>query len=342
MKINNLKINSTNMKSFLATNFILFVFVSSVAWAQELTTSINKNSSTSADVASASKKNQQVVRITGVRFAYPLVQKWIDDFNKQYPDVQVIIESRASADPSQYDVLIEAYEHPEETKKSREYAYIGRYAILPVANNRSGIAKIYTDKGLNKDLIVQLFFHDIYADKENQKEIKVPFTVYTRMQKAGVPITFSKYFGYQQNDVKGKGIAGADEHILKALLRDTTGISYLPLSLIYDRDTKKTFEGISVLPVDLNGNGKVNDEEKFYSDLTTVIQRFEQASPKELNNVPIEYLHFSVDKNNTNAHAITFIKWVIDNGQKDLSDFGYLKPEQQKGESELFALKPIK
>ena len=28
------------------------------------------------------KKNQKYVVITGVRFAYPLVQKWIDDYNK--------------------------------------------------------------------------------------------------------------------------------------------------------------------------------------------------------------------------------------------------------------------
>jgi ABC-type phosphate transport system substrate-binding protein len=328
------------MKSFIAIKFIILLLSSSSAWSQSEFTASTKDVTASTLESSAKlKKNQQVVRITGVRFAYPLLQKWIDDFNKEYPDVQVIIEARASADPSQYDILFEAYEHPEDIKKNREYAYVGRYAVLPVANARSGLAKVYSDKGLDKDLIIQLFFHDIYADKEKQEEIKAPFTVYTRLQKAGAPITFSKYFGFEQKDVKGKGIAGADEHILKALLRDSTALSYLPLSLIYDRETKKPVEGISVLPVDLNGNGKVNDEEKFYDGLTAVVQRFEQSSSKDLNNVPIEYLHFSVDKNGANNDAITFIKWVMDNGQKDLADFGYLKPEPQKGKSELFASK---
>ena len=291
------------------------------------------------------KKNQQVVRITGVRFAYPLVQQWIDDFNKDYPDVQVIIESRGSTDPSQYEILIEAYEHLDEFKKSREYAYVGRYAILPVANSRSGIAKLYLDKGLDKDLISQLFFHDIYADKEKQEDIKAPFTIYTRLQKAGATITFANYFGYEQKDIQGKAIAGADEHILKALLRDSTAVSYLPLSLIYDRSTKQPVEGISVLPVDLNGNGKVSDEEKFYNDLPAVVQRLQSSAPKDLNNVPIGYLHFSVDKKSATTHAVTFIKWVIENGQKNLSDFGYLKPEPEKlekGKSELFASTRIK
>lgn len=327
------------MKSYFALHLILFVLASSTLFGQELTVTTNKSAEYSVENPTVpSSGNQQAIRITGVRFAYPLVQKWIDDFNKEYPDIQIIIESRGSSDPSQYEILIEAYEHDDDFKKEREYAYIARYAVLPVANSKSEFAKFYGNKGLDKDLIVQLFFHDIYADKEKQKEVKAPFTIYTRLQKAGAPITFTSHYGYEQKDVKGKAIAGADEHILKALLRDTTGVSYLPLSLIFDVESKKPVEGITVLPVDLNANGKVNDEEKFYTDLGTVTHRFDEASPKDLNNVPIEYLHFSVDKKNASADAITFIKWVIANGQKDLSNFGYLKPEPQKLANDKFEL----
>jgi ABC-type phosphate transport system substrate-binding protein len=287
------------------------------------------------------KKPQQIVKITGVRFAYPLVQQWIDDFNKEYPDVQIIIESRGSTDPSQYDILIEAYEHQEDFKKQREYAYVGRYSVLPVTNSRSGLAKVYGDKGLDKELITQLFFHDIYADKEKQKIIKEPYTVYSRLQKAGAPITFANYFGYEQKDIKGKAIAGADEHILKAVLRDSTALSYLPVSLIYDRETGKPIEGISVLPVDLNGNGKVNDEEKIYADLSTVVARLQDISPEDLKNVPVGHLHFSVDKNTSNTDAVNFIKWVVANGLASLNSFGYLQPER-KDMSELFASQRFK
>src|SRR5688572_8190759 len=152
------------MKSRIILMLILSVSALPVAFAQEqLIAAASGNFIASSTTDLPKKNNQQIVRVTGVRFAYPLVQKWIDDFNKEYPDIQVIIEARASADPSQYEVLIEAYEHAEEVKKDREYAYIGRYAVLPVSNSKSALAKIYADKGLDKDLIVQLFFHDIYA-----------------------------------------------------------------------------------------------------------------------------------------------------------------------------------
>lgn len=215
-------------------------------------------------------------------------------------------------------------------KKSRDYVYMARYAILPVANSHSEFSKVYSAKGLNQDLIKQLFFHDIFSDKKEQSIIKAPYTVYTRLQKAGAPITFSKHFGYQQKDIQGKSIAGADEHLLKALLRDSTGLSYLPLNLLYDQKTGKLLEGITILPVDLNGNGKVSDDEKFYNDLSIVIQRLEEKSQKEISNVPMEYLNFSVDKNDSNPEAISFLKWVIQNGEKDLHAFGFLKPESSR------------
>jgi phosphate transport system substrate-binding protein len=282
------------------------------------------------------KKNQKYVVITGVRFAYPLVQKWIDDYNKENPDVQIIIESRGSADPAKYDILIEAYDKDVELLQGREYVYIARYAVLPVANDKSEFAKTYADKGLNRELINQLYFHDIFADKEKQKEIKTPYTIYTRLQKAGAPVTFAKYFGHEHKEIVGKSIAGSDEHLLKAVLRDSTSVSYLPLTLAYDHASKKPVEGLSILPVDLNGNGKVNDDEKFYGDLNSVIQQLEDKPLKEINNIPVEYIHMSVDRTNGSPEAISFLRWIIQNGQDDLHEFGYLKPEANRFEADKF------
>jgi phosphate transport system substrate-binding protein len=322
---------------YLLHSLILVLIAVAHSWSQHGPTASIKEAFPLSDITpDAIESNQQAVRITGVRFTYPLVQQWIDEFNKQFPDIQVIIESRGSSDPSQYDILIEAYEQAEEIKDNREYVYVARYAILPVANGNSEFAKKYSEKGLSKDLIVQLFFHDIYADKENQKEVKDPYTIYTRLQKAGVPITFSNYFGYEQKDVKGKAIAGADEHLLRAVLRDSTGVSYLPLSLIYDEKTKKVKEGITVLPVDLNGNDRVNEEEKFYDNLSEVLERLDNTTSKQIKNVPTEHLHFSVDKKGVSADAITFLRWVVRNGEKSLHDFGYLKPEPQKRDNPKF------
>jgi len=283
------------------------------------------------------RAEQNVVVITGNRFSYPLIQKWIDDYNKTNPNVQIIIESRGTTDPAQYDILVEAYEQDEAIKDTREYVYVARYAILPVANSKSAFARFYADKGLDTDLINQIFFHDLFADREKQKPIKFPFTIYTRLQKAGAPIVFAKYFKHQQKDIKGTAIAGADEHLLKALLRDSIGVSYLPLSLIYDPQTRKPIEGLKVLPVDLNDNGKVNDEEKFYSDLDKVIAKLESSDPGDRKNVPVGFLHLSVDKKHASPEAVEFLKWVNEHAQEYLHELGYLTREAKHIENDKFA-----
>lgn len=300
----------------------------------DFTTSSGKPDKENLNPTPAERRQNNVVAVTGVRFAYPIVQKWIDDYNVAYPDVQIIIESRGTNDPAGYDILIEAYEPEAEAKKSRDYVYIARYAILPIANSSSAFSKVYSARGLNQKLIKQLFFHDVFADKKESVLVKEPYTVYTRLQKAGAPIIFSKYFGYQQKDIKGKSIAGSDEHLLKAVLRDSFALSYLPLNLLFDHSTLKPVEGVTILPVDLNGNGKVSEDEKFYNDLPVIIQRLEESDPAEIINVPVEYLNFSVPRDNPHPEATAFLRWIIEHGQPDLHAFGFLKPEKARLENE--------
>lgn len=287
-------------------------------------------------LAQSQEKQPKVVRMTGVRFAYPLIEQWIEAYGKVRPDVQVVIEWRGTTDPSQYDILVEAYEQGEEVQKNREYAYIGRYAILPVATSTSEFSRVYGTKGLTKSNIRQVFFNDIFADNGREPRITLPFTPYTRLQKAGSPIVFANYFKYEQKDIAGKGIAGSDEHLLKAVLRDTAGVTFLPTPLIYVKETGLPVAGLTVLPVDLNGNDRVSDDEKFYATRTSAIETLSAKAPKEINNLPIEYIHLSVDKTNPNVEALSFIRWIIDNGLSDLKQFGFLSPEPSRLQREKF------
>ncbi|KAA6436977.1 hypothetical protein FEM33_19845 [Dyadobacter flavalbus] len=277
----------------------------------------------------AQESSQNKVVVTGVRFAYPLLEKWIKGYSAENPQAQVIIETRTITDPEKYDVLIEAYDQERIVKENREVISIGRYALLPVANSKSEFAKEYAEKGLNEKTYKQIFFHDIYAEKD--QSITTPFTVYTRLQKAGAPVTFAKYFGYEQQQIKGKTIAGADEHLIKALLKDETGITYTVPGLAYDLNTRKPVDGITIIPVDLDNNGRITKEEKQIDNLDQVIDKLET---EKVRNVPVEYIHLSIAKNNSNPEAKKFLLWVASHGEQDLRQFGYLKPEPKRLQDE--------
>lgn len=300
------------MKSFISVIvFYFLILLASAAWAQQ---------------APANK-----VVVTGVRFAYPLVEKWIKDYKEVNPQTEIIIESRTTTDPAKYDLLIEAYEPEPAVKETREYLYLARYAVVPIANANSAFAKTYREKGLTNDLIKQIYFHDILADKSEAKTITAPFTIYTRLQKAGAPTTFAQHFDYTQQNIKGKAIAGADEHLIKALQKDSTAISYSTPSLLYDLKTRHLVPGVAVIPVDLDGNNKINESERIYSDLDTALKALEEEDVK---NVPIGHLHISISKINERPEALKFLLWILQNSQDDLHDFGYLKPDQKRFDQE--------
>ena len=276
-------------------------------------------------------QEQSKVIITGVRFSYPLVNAWIDAYKASNPNSVIQIESRTTTDPAQYDLLIEAYEPDSAAKENREFVYIGRYALLPVANAYSGFAKQFVDRGLTSDIIKQVYFNDVYADKKKEKKIASGYTVYTRLQKAGAPITLAHYFGFEQSNIKGTAISGADEHLIKAVLKDSTAVSYATLGLVYDLKSRNQISGLAILPVDLDDNGKVSSDEKIYDNLDNVIAKLE-ATP--LKNIPVEYLHISISKKKSNPEALKFLQWLLNNGQDSLHQFGFLKPDAQRFQRE--------
>jgi phosphate transport system substrate-binding protein len=91
--------------------------------------------------------------------------------------------------------------------------------------------------------------------------------------------------------------------------------------------SRKPIDGIAIIPVDLDGNGRVSKEEKALENLDQVITNLENNKVK---NVPFEYIHFSIDKHNSNPEAKKFLLWVAANADKDLHQFGYLKAEPKR------------
>src|SRR5690606_21837975 len=98
---------------------------------------------------------------------------------------------------------------------------------------------------------------------------------------------------------------------------------------------KKTVEGLTIIPIDIDGNGKVKDDEKtIFASNETLMQKLEEDRKDK--NVPIGHFHLSVNKNKVSTEAVTFLKWVTENGQSYLHDYGFLKALPNQVEKEQF------
>lgn len=263
------------------------------------------------------------VVITGARFSYPLVEYWITRYKAIRPETQIIIQHRTTTDPSGYDILVEGYEHDEAFRSTRDYLYIGQYTVLPFSNSRSALAVHSQSEWLTNDDLKQLYFHDPFAERKSPAPANT--TIYTRLQKAAVPATFAAFYGYSQQDIKGKSIGGADEHLVKAVQKDSSGVSYASVNLLYDNSTRSLREQLSLIPFDLDGNKKITpEEERAFTSLSNLVDFLEKHGTR---NVPSAHLHLSLPKVHDNTEAVRFLQWIAEHGQEDLHQFGFLLPE---------------
>ena len=262
--------------------------------------------------------------VSGARFTNSLFEHWIAEYKKLHPDANFRIENKGSAEYSIADITIHGHKlDKSKIEKDREYISIAKYAIVPVANAQSPFAEAYGEKGLGREELKQAFFYDPIGQGE-KVTLKVPFNVYTRVQQAPSPTAFAANFGYNQQDIHGRAIAGADIHLITSVLRDPQGITYAPLALIYSPETGKPIENLKVIPVDFDDNGRVSESERFYDDLTTVLKNLKGSRSK---NIPVVDIQVSILKENPKPETVQFLQWILEKGQDSLEQHGYLKPD---------------
>lgn len=274
------------------------------------------------------QKSDKVI-VTGSRFTYPLLEKWIAEFKKEYPDVQFHLIARGNVGTDSANLIINAHKlRPEEIKGGSYVVNVGRYAILPVANAKNAAFEEWAVKGIKEKELKKLFFHkyDPFADEEvkdkSKDKSKYHPTIYTRAQKACAPISFARNYGFEQEDIIGKVIGGDDHHLISAIEKDTNGLTYNNLGFIYDLNTRKVKNKIAVVPVDFNSNGKLDIEEKIYDNLDQLITSIE-SNPKL---AATEYVNISYAGQviETNPNVNLFLNWVLTNGQKYNHALGFL------------------
>lgn len=279
----------------------------------------------SAGNFSIAQTSEREITISGARFTNELFRHWIDEYQKNNPQITFKQDDKGSYEFSTDDIVITAHRlEKNEIDESSQYVSIARYGILIVANKNSSFAKIYGTKGLTENQIKQIFFFDP-LEETDKKSLRIPYNVYTRVQRAPSPEVFAANFGYKQHQINGRAIAGADIHLIQAIRKDTLGITFVPVSLAYNTMTGQLQDDLMVIPVDFDGNGKVSDNERFYTTINDVLEKLLAGNSK---NIPVSDIQLAFKKN-ADKEVVSFVSWILNNGVKSLQEYGYLAPDSK-------------
>lgn len=291
------------------------------------------------DVKPAADDLEGTISISGAFALYPITVKWADEFKKLHPNVKFNI-SAGGAGKGITDALSGLVDiglasrdiDPSEVKKGAYTIYVTKDAVVPTYNTGNPNAADLLVKGVKKAQFADIFVSgNIKNWKQVAGKVSVPIHVYTRSDAAGAGETWAKYFGKKQEDLQGVGVYG-DPGLAQAVKKDPTAIGYNNLAYLYDLKTRKQVAGVHALPVDVNGNGKIDADENFYGtidQLTDAIAAGKYPSP------PARNLGFLFKGKPRKKELVEFVKYVLTTGQKFVDENGYIALSKAKLGEEL-------
>jgi phosphate transport system substrate-binding protein len=127
------------------------------------------------------------------------------------------------------------------------------------------------------------------------------------------------------------GVYG-DPGLAEAVKKDELGIGFNNINYAYDYKTKKEVGELKVLPIDLNENGQLDEDEDFYEnrdEIVSAIASGKYPSP------PARPLHFVSQGRPQRKVVLGFIKWVLTDGQRYVPESGYISLTDEKIAEEL-------
>lgn len=307
-----------------------------------------------ATLSCSSKKDQDTgrdgvslkgrVSISGAFALYPLTNIWAEEFNKLHPDVRINI-SAGGAGKGMADALSGAVDlgmfsreiTQAEIDKGVWWVAVTKDAVLPTINvNNPEIATI-KESGLTREVFRKIFITQEVKtwgealDNDSRESIGL----YTRSDAAGAAATWAQYLGASgQEELNGVGVFG-DPGLADAVRKDKNGIGFNNVIYVYDLETGGKYPGIDVIPIDINEDGVISEDEKVYDNIDQIIAAIGEG---KYPSPPARDLYFASKGKPANEVAVAFLRWVLTEGQKFVSDAGYIQLPEEKISRELTKL----
>lgn len=290
----------------------------------------------SCSSSNSTEVNEVSISFSGAFALYPLVQKWAEEYNKIHPNIRFDIQAGGAgkgltdAINGAVDVGMFSREITDaEKSKGIWWIAVCKDAVLPTINAQNPYKEMLMLRGLKKEEFKYIFTanHPPTWDSifKVNPVVRHPISVYTRADAAGAADSWASYFGKRQEDIRGIGVAG-DPGVAEAVKKDKNGIGYNNTLFVYDIKTGEKLPGIDVLPIDVNGNGKIDSSEEIYRDLPTFLDALNEG---KYPSPPARDLYFITKGRPQNKEIMDFFEWVLQEGQKFVHTTGYvpLHPE---------------
>ncbi|MBN1886931.1 MAG: substrate-binding domain-containing protein [Thermoflexales bacterium] len=282
------------------------------------------------------------ITISGAWALYPMMISWGEEFQKANPGVQFDI-SAGGAGKGMSDALSGAVDIGmvsrdialEEEAKGAFWVAVTKDAVFPTINAQNPVAADLLKSGVSREMFVGIYMKgdvSTWGQVLGRADVTDEIHVYTRSDSCGAAETWAKYLDGKQEDLLGIGVYG-DPGLLDAVVKDPLGMGFNNLNYVFDAETGLPVQGAVVLPIDANGDGRVDADEllETKADAVQAVASGTYPSP------PARALNL-VTQGKPSGLVHAFMLWILADGQKYVDEVGYIEllPEQiQQGRDKL-------
>jgi len=293
-----------------------------------------------APFPAAAAELKGTISLSGAWALYPMAVRWAEEFRKAHPGVRIDIQAGGAgkgitdALSNMVDIgMVSRDIHPQETARGAFALAVTKDAVVPTVSGRNPFLKDLLRRGMKKSEFEAIFltgraktWNDVLANGS-----KADVHVFTRSDACGAAETWAAFFGKKQEDLLGIAVY-SDPGLADAVIRDPLAVGYNNINFAYDASTLKPVKGLVVIPVDWNGNGRLDAEEDFFGSRDEIIAAIEKgAYPSP----PARELYFVTKGRPSRPVVRRFLEWVLSEGQKFVRQAGYIPLAADRIEGQL-------
>jgi phosphate transport system substrate-binding protein len=300
-------------------------------------------SSAGCSQSRASTQNQEILKgtitVSGAWALYPLMVRWGEEFQRSHPNVRLDI-SAGGAGKGMADALADAVDigmvsrevYPEEVEKGAFWVSVTKDAVFCTVNEQNPVWEDLRQQGISRETLIGIFVTGeitTWGQVVGRPGVSDPIHTFTRSDACGAAATWAAYLDKKQEDLLGVGVYG-DPGVLEAVIKDPRGIGFNNLNYVFDFETGQPLTGARAVPIDIDDNGRADPQEVY----DTKEQALNAVATGHYPSPPARDLNL-VTKGKPNGLPMTFMRWVLTDGQSYVSEVGYIPLTQEQLNAEL-------
>ncbi|MDP3912677.1 MAG: hypothetical protein Q8R96_02935 [Bacteroidota bacterium] len=246
-----------------------------------------------------------------------LATNWAIEYGRLNPDMKIAVSNMTDNQTTTGNDLSFITEEIGETAWKM---VIGRDAIVSVVNAKNPMLNEIYRQGISAEEFAQLLGNPEMQNWETMidggKNARINYFV---INNESVKTNLANFSKTNSEAINGVLVANAAELIL-AVQKDIYAIGFCKLTDVRDASTNNTIEGIKLLPIDKNKNGRIDNFENIYENLSDFTRGVWIGKyPHDL----CGSIYAASSAKPTDENTVAFLTWILADGQQFLNKNGY-------------------